>query len=407
MTSSPVTSRSGSTTHSASPLDLTQDALRARDIAVDTDAFNAAMEKQKEEARAAWKGSGDAATETVWFEIRDRVGATEFLGYDTEKAEGVITAIVKDGGEVKSLKAGDEAQIIVNQTPFYGESGGQVGDAGTIAVGPDVIFEVSDTQKKLGDLFVHAGKLTKGKIRIGDAVELEVDHARRSAIRANHSATHLIHEALRQVLGTHVAQKGSLVSPDRLRFDISHPKPVEPEELERVEAIANAVITHNDPVETRLMAYDDALETGAMALFGEKYGDEVRVVSMVRAGSGRQRQPGMVRRTVWRHPREAYRRHRDRSRDRRDGLGRGRTPYRGSHRRWRPRLPSGSGCPRARTLLAPPRAAGRPCQPGHDPSPRNAASSNANLPMPSASSRSAAAPRRMVKAARRFAKSAA
>jgi alanyl-tRNA synthetase len=262
------------------PLDLTQDALRARDISVDTDAFNVAMEKQKEEARAAWKGSGESATETVWFEIRERTGATEFLGYDTEKAEGVITALVTGGKEVKSLKPGDEADIVVNQTPFYGESGGQVGDAGTIQIGDDAVFEVTDTQKKLGDLFVHSGKLTKGKLAVGDAVELEVDHGRRTAIRANHSATHLVHEALRQVLGGHVAQKGSLVSPNRLRFDFSHPKPVEADEMVTVERLANQVVAQNDPVETRLMAYDDAVETGAMALFGEKYGDEVRVVSM-------------------------------------------------------------------------------------------------------------------------------
>jgi alanyl-tRNA synthetase len=262
------------------PLDLTQDALRARDISVDTDAFNVAMEKQKQEARAAWKGSGEAATETVWFEIRERSGATEFLGYDTEKAEGVVIALVKDGQEVDGLTEGDNGQIVLNQTPFYGESGGQVGDTGTIRFGDDGVFEVTDTQKKLGDMFVHSGRVVKGKLAVKEAVELEVDHTRRSAIRSNHSATHLVHEALRQILGEHVAQKGSLVSPDRLRFDFSHPKPVEPEELESVERLANAIVAQNDPVETRLMAYDDALETGAMALFGEKYGDEVRVVAM-------------------------------------------------------------------------------------------------------------------------------
>jgi alanyl-tRNA synthetase len=269
------------------PLDLTQDALRARDISVDTDAFNVAMEKQKAEARAAWKGSGEAATETVWFEIRERTGAIEFLGYDTEKAEGVVAALVKDGKEVKRLKAGDHADIVVNQTPFYGESGGQVGDTGLIRIGEDAVFEVTDTQKKLGDLFVHSGRLTTGKLAIGDAVELEVDHSRRAATRANHSATHLLHEALRQVLGEHVAQKGSLVSPDRLRFDFSHPKPVDADEMVTVERLANAIVAHNDPVETRLMAYDDAIETGAMALFGEKYGDEVRVVSMGAPDPGR------------------------------------------------------------------------------------------------------------------------
>ncbi len=262
------------------PLDLTQDALRARDITVDTDAFNAAMEKQKADARAAWKGSGDSATETIWFDVREREGATEFLGYDTEAAEGEIRALVKAGKEVKKLKKGDEASLVVNQTPFYGESGGQVGDQGIIRGADGAMFEVTDTQKKLGDLFVHSGKVSAGTFQLADAVELEVDHERRSATRSNHSATHLIHEALREVLGDHVAQKGSLVSPDRLRFDFSHPKPMDDAEVARVEQIANAIVAQNAPVETRLMAYDDAIETGAMALFGEKYGDEVRVVSM-------------------------------------------------------------------------------------------------------------------------------
>ncbi|MEM8972028.1 MAG: alanine--tRNA ligase [Pseudomonadota bacterium] len=262
------------------PLDLTQDALRARDITVDTDAFNAAMEKQKADARAAWKGSGDSATETIWFDVREREGASEFLGYDTEVAEGEIRALVKAGKEVKKLKKGDEASIVVNQTPFYGESGGQVGDHGVIRGADGAVFEVTDTQKKLGDLFVHFGKVTGGAFQLTDAVELEVNHQRRSATRSNHSATHLIHEALREVLGDHVAQKGSLVSPDRLRFDFSHPKPMDDAEVARVEQIANAFVAQNAAVETRLMAYDDAIETGAMALFGEKYGDEVRVVSM-------------------------------------------------------------------------------------------------------------------------------
>ncbi len=262
------------------PLDLTEDALRSRGIDVDVDAFNVAMEKQKEEARKAWKGSGEAATETIWFDVRERDGATEFLGYDTEIAEGEIRAIVQRGNEVKSLKAGDEAQIVVNQTPFYGESGGQVGDRGVIRGANDAVFEVADTQKRLGDLFVHYGKVANGVFRVGEAVELAVDHDRRAATRANHSATHLIHEALRAVLGDHVAQKGSLVAPDRLRFDFSHPKPMSPDEVEQVEAIANTMVAQNAAVETRLMAYDEAIETGAMALFGEKYGDEVRVVSM-------------------------------------------------------------------------------------------------------------------------------
>ena len=269
------------------PLDLTEDALRSRDIAVDTDAFNVAMERQKAEARAAWRGSGETATETVWFDVREREGATEFLGYDTETAEGEVRALVKNGKEVKSLRAGDEAVIVVNQTPFYGESGGQVGDHGVIRGAKNAVFEVTDTQKRLGDVFVHLGKVAKGPFKIGDAVELEVDHARRSATRANHSATHLVHEALRLVLGDHVAQKGSLVAPERLRFDFSHPKPMSPEEVGQVEDIANAIIAQNAPVETRLMAYEDAIETGAMALFGEKYGDEVRVVSMGREGDGK------------------------------------------------------------------------------------------------------------------------
>ena len=262
------------------PLDLTQDALKPRGITVDTAAFDAAMEKQKEEARKAWKGSGEAATESVWFEVRERVGATDFLGYDTETAEGEIRAILKDGKEVKSLKAGDEAALVLNQTPFYGESGGQVGDEGVIKGAKGALFRVTDTQKKLGDVFVHIGRVEAGAFKSGDAVELIVDHARRTATRANHSATHLLHEALRQVLGTHVAQKGSLVDPQRLRFDFSHTKPMTPEEVAAVEAMANAFVLQNSAVETRLMGVEEAKQSGAMALFGEKYGDEVRVVSM-------------------------------------------------------------------------------------------------------------------------------
>jgi len=262
------------------PLDLTQDALRSRGVEVDTKAFSAAMEKQKEEARRAWKGSGEAATETVWFELREEVGATEFLGYDTETAEGAVRAIVADGQRVKSLGKGQSGAIVLNQTPFYGESGGQVGDEGVIRTASGALFRVTDTQKKLGALFVHLGIVDDGTIAEGDAAELAVDHARRSATRANHSATHLIHEALRQVLGTHVAQKGSMVAPERLRFDFSHTKPMSPEELTAVEGLANAIVAQNAPIETRLMAIEEAMETGAMALFGEKYGEEVRVVSM-------------------------------------------------------------------------------------------------------------------------------
>ncbi len=262
------------------PLDLTQDSLRPRGIGVDTKAFSAAMERQKEDARRAWKGSGEAATETVWFEVRERTGATEFLGYGTETAEGEIVALVKDGKETEALKAGETGALVLNQTPFYGESGGQVGDQGLIKGPKGALFRVADTQKKLGDLFVHLGTVEAGAFKAGDAVELEVDHARRTATRANHSATHLLHEALRQVLGTHVAQKGSLVAPDRLRFDFSHPKPMSAEEIRAVESLANAVVLENAPVETHIMALDDAMQSGAMALFGEKYGEEVRVVSM-------------------------------------------------------------------------------------------------------------------------------
>ncbi|SJM33219.1 alanine--tRNA ligase [Mesorhizobium delmotii] len=261
------------------PLDLTQDALRARGVSVDLDGFNAAMERQKAEARKSWAGSGDAATETVWFAVREKAGATEFLGYDTEQAEGIVQALVRDGLAVESAVAGDTVGVVVNQTPFYGESGGQMGDTGVIS-GEGFAIDITDTQKKGDGLFVHFGKVTNGTVRTGEAVELKVDHVRRTRLRSNHSATHLVHEALREVLGTHVAQKGSLVAPERLRFDFSHPKPISAEELERVEAMANEIVVQNSPVTTRLMSVDDAIAEGAMALFGEKYGDEVRVVSM-------------------------------------------------------------------------------------------------------------------------------
>jgi alanyl-tRNA synthetase len=270
------------------PLDLTEDALRARDIVVDTRAFDAAMAKQKEEARRAWKGSGEAATEEIWFEIKESIGASEFLGYDTEQAEGEIRALVRDGKPVKALKAGEEGALILNQTPFYGESGGQVGDVGLIKGAKGALFRVTDTQKKLGDLFVHLGTVEKGSFKADDAVELEVDRSRRNATRANHSATHLLHEALRQVLGLHVAQKGSLVSSERLRFDFVHQKPMSAEEIAAVEKLANEIVLENSPVETRLMALEDAKASGAMALFGEKYGDEVRVVSMGGLAGGEQ-----------------------------------------------------------------------------------------------------------------------
>ena len=215
------------------PYDLTEDALRRRGIGVDKAGFDVAMAKQKEEARAAWKGSGEAATESVWFELREKIGASEFLGYDTEVAEGVVTALVKGGKPVASLNAGDEGQVVVNQTPFYGESGGQVGDEGAMFTGTGAEFAVSDTQKKLGDMHVHVGKLNRGTLKVGDVVDLRVDGVRRTATRANHSATHLLHEALRRVLGPHVTQKGSLVGPDKLRFDFSHPKAVSEAETAR------------------------------------------------------------------------------------------------------------------------------------------------------------------------------
>jgi alanyl-tRNA synthetase len=265
------------------PLDLTQDALRARGISVDLASFEDAMERQREKARASWAGSGDAAQETVWFALREKIGASEFLGYETESAEGVVAALVKDGKEVSELKKGESGAVVMNQTPFYGESGGQVGDTGEMRR-EGLRLSVNDTQKRAGDLFVHYVKVEEGTVKVGDPLLLEVDHERRAVIRQNHSATHLLHEALRQVLGDHVAQKGSLVAPERLRFDFSHPKPMTAEEIEQVEDIANDFVLQNTPVTTRLMAVDDAIASGARALFGEKYGDEVRVVAMGEGG---------------------------------------------------------------------------------------------------------------------------
>jgi alanyl-tRNA synthetase len=265
------------------PLDLTQDALRPRGIGVDIAAFTDAMEEQRKKARAAWAGSGEAADEAVWFGIREKVGGTEFLGYETESAEGVVSALVRDGKEVDVLKKGDSGAVVLNQTPFYAESGGQVGDTG-VMMADGVRFKVTDTQKHLGDVFVHIGVVEEGTLKVGAALALEVDHQRRGTIRKNHSATHLLHEALRQVLGDHVAQKGSLVAPDRLRFDFSHPKPMSADEIERVEDFANEFVLQNAPVVTRVMALDDARASGARALFGEKYGDEVRVVAMGEGG---------------------------------------------------------------------------------------------------------------------------
>ena len=261
------------------PLDLTQDALRARSMSVDVETFNAAMERQRAEARAAWSGSGDAATETIWFELREKLGATEFFGYETEHAEGKVLALVRDGIIIDEAKTGDTVSVIVNQSPFYGESGGQMGDTGIIFIDGTRLV-VNDTQKKLGDLHVHIGIIESGSLKVGDDVSLSVDQTRRSALRANHSATHLLHEALRRRLGDHVTQKGSLVAPGRLRFDISHPKPVDAGELSDVELSVNSQIRENSSVTTLLMTPDEAIAAGAMALFGEKYGDEVRVVSM-------------------------------------------------------------------------------------------------------------------------------
>ncbi len=260
------------------PLDLTQDALRSRNIHVDLSGFEDAMARQRAEARKSWAGSGEAATGAVWFGLADKFGPTEFLGYETETAEGEIKALLIDGAEVPSIATGQEGYVVVNQTPFYGESGGQVGDTGRIK-GDGVLAEVVDTNKFHG-VFAHKVKVSEGTLKVGQAVELVVDHARRGAIRANHSATHLLHEALRLVLGDHVAQKGSMVAADRLRFDFVHTKPMSPQEIAEVEDIANSIILQNTPVETRLMGVEEAKDSGARALFGEKYGDEVRVVSM-------------------------------------------------------------------------------------------------------------------------------
>ena len=262
------------------PLDLTQDALRAEDKAVDVAGFEAAMAEQRRRARSAWAGSGEAATDAVWFDIKEKLGATEFLGYSTETAEGEILAIIRGGQSVDSAPVGAEVAVVLNQTPFYAESGGQVGDAGLISAGEACRIVVRDTQKKLGDLFVHLGTVAHGEARVGQAVQAEVDHTRRGNIRAHHSATHLLHEALRRRLGTHVSQKGSLNAPDRLRFDVSQPTPMTDADLAWAETEVNARIRENAEVTTRLMTPEQAVGVGAMALFGEKYGDEVRVVGM-------------------------------------------------------------------------------------------------------------------------------
>lgn len=263
------------------PYDLTEDALRANGIQVDRAGFDTAMAEQKRAARAAWKGSGDKASDEVWYDIADELGGTEFTGYVGTEGEGQVVALVKDGVRVDKAAAGDAVTILTNQTPFYGESGGQMGDAGTIA-NDKLRAIIDDTSKPLGRLHAHHAKIETGEIAVGDTVHLAVDAARRDAIRANHSATHLLHAALRKRLGGHVTQKGSLVAPDRLRFDFSHPSALTPQEVADIEADVNAQIRHNGAVGTRLMTPEDAIAAGAMALFGEKYGDEVRVLSMGR-----------------------------------------------------------------------------------------------------------------------------
>ncbi len=270
------------------PLDLTQDALRDQGRGVDVAGFDAAMTEQRARARAAWAGSGEAATERVWFELHERLGATEFLGYTTESAEAEITALVVNGAPVTTAGPGTPVAVLLNQTPFYGESGGQVGDTGTITGPGGLSIAITDTQKRLGDLYVHLGTVEAGEARVGAPVRAEVDHGRRRAIRGHHSATHLLHEAMRRRLGTHVTQKGSLNAPDRLRFDVSHPAPIGREDLAAIEAEVNGRIRENAEVTTRLMTPDAAVAEGAMALFGEKYGDEVRVVAM---GEGDEHKP--------------------------------------------------------------------------------------------------------------------
>ncbi len=262
------------------PLDLTQDVLRAQARTVAIEGFETAMARQRTEARKSWIGSGEAATEAVWFALREEIGATEFLGYETESAEGVVLAMLRNGDRVSEAATGDEIALVVNQTPFYAESGGQAGDTGAIFSASGAELAVRDTIRKAGDLHVHLATVTHGGLKVGDAVELRVDGTRRRRLRANHSVTHLLHQALRQRLGEHVTQKGSLVAPDRLRFDFSHPRPVTREDIQAIEAEVNERIRANAAVRTRLLTPDRAVAEGALALFGEKYGDEVRVVSM-------------------------------------------------------------------------------------------------------------------------------
>ena len=261
------------------PLDLTQDILRSKSIKVDTKSFDQLMTKRKENAKKNWKGSGDTAIEHIWFKVREKLGSTDFLGYETDNSQGVVLTIIHNGKETDTLTENSEGIIITNQTPFYGESGGQIGDTGFL-LGSNSRFEVTDTQKKLGDLHIHIGKLIKGSISKGDTLDLKINSERRSNIRAYHSATHLLHEALRRVLGKHVIQKGSFVGPDRLRFDFSHMKPVSTDEVNKIEKYVNTMVQSKSNVRTRLMTPKEAVENGALALFGEKYGDEVRVLSM-------------------------------------------------------------------------------------------------------------------------------
>ena len=261
------------------PLDLTEDILKNKSLKIDNKKFETLMNESRELAKKNWKGSGDSSVNKIWFEIKDRLGPTEFLGYETDQAEGKILSLLKDNKEVKILSTNDEGMLITNQTPFYGESGGQVGDTGEITLG-EFKFEVNDVQKQLGDLFVHYGKVIKGSIKVNDNVEMKIDVERRNNVRAYHSATHLLHESLRRVLGTHVTQKGSLVDPDRLRFDFSHMKPISTDEIKKIETFVNSMVEKKSEVKTRIMTPKEAVDNGALALFGEKYGDEVRVLSM-------------------------------------------------------------------------------------------------------------------------------
>jgi len=261
------------------PLDLTEDILKNKSLTIDHKKVKSLMKESRELAKKNWKGSGDSSVEEIWFGIKEKLGPTEFLGYETNQAEGIVLSLIKDNKETESLSKGDEAIIIVNQTPFYGESGGQIGDTGSVTSG-NFKFTVSDVQKKLGDLFVHYGKVESGSIKLNDNVEMKIDVKRRESIRAYHSATHLLHESLRRVLGSHVTQKGSLVAPDRLRFDFSHMKPISNEEINKIENFVNKMVETKSDVKTRLMTPKEAVDNGALALFGEKYGEEVRVLSM-------------------------------------------------------------------------------------------------------------------------------